>query len=74
MYLFSHRFRRRHTTSTTPVGSDAAPSKNVVTIESDFLGLERTVKYGDYASPARSLAQGYDKPFLDIYLDWYRMN
>jgi YD repeat-containing protein len=33
----------------------------VITREPDFLGLEKTIRYGTYATTAATMAQGYDK-------------
>jgi RHS repeat-associated protein len=44
---------------------DNADSKTVVTVEPDYLGLLKTLKYGDYASTKGQLAYAYEK-FLRV--------
>ncbi len=61
--------------------ADSGTTLNVVTLEPDFLGLAKTIKYGQYSSPVGSVAHGYDRflrlasiasgeatPYLDITL------
>ena len=61
--------------------ADHASGNNVITIEPDFLGLTKEIKYGAYASPTGQMSHAYDKylrlrllhsneatPYLDITL------
>ncbi len=40
---------------------DDSTDDNVITYEPDFLGLPKTIKYGDYASPVGTMSYAYDR-------------